>query len=144
MAGSLLHTAVMESVLSTSKLPLDRSPLTSRKSSHKLASCSKSFQCSALPPKRARRGLRTQQTCCRATAEAADASVAFQSVDDSVWDERYAEQGPLQYGLATLQGPRDEMEDYAAIVPRGRCGFLYAGEASSFVSHPNACHIRQL
>ena len=61
------------------------------------------------------------------TAQAAEASVAFQSVDDSVWDERYAEQGPLQYGLATLQGPRDEMEDYASIVPRGRCGFLYAG-----------------
>lgn len=61
------------------------------------------------------------------TAQAAEASVAFQSVDDSVWDERYAEEGPLQYGLATLQGPRDEMEDYASIVPRGRCGFLYAG-----------------
>lgn len=133
----------MESVLSTSKLPLDRSPLTSRKSSHKLASCSKSFQCSALPPKQARRGLRTQQTCCRATAEAADASVAFQSVDDSVWDERYAEQGPLQYGLATLQGPRDEMEDYAAIVPRGRCGFLYAAIFDGHGGHLAADYMSQ-
>ena len=35
--------------------------------------------------------------------------------------------GTLQYGLAALQGPRESMEDYATVVPRGRCGFLYAG-----------------
>ena len=63
----------------------------------------------------------------RVAAQAAEASVAFQSVDDSVWDERHADEGPLEYGLATLQGPREEMEDYAAIVPRGHCGYLYAG-----------------
>lgn len=85
------------------------------------------------PPRNARRGMHTKIDSSRleVTARAAEASVAFQSVDDSVWDERYAEEGPLQYGLATLQGPRGEMEDYASIVPRGRCGFLYAGIATS-------------
>lgn len=64
----------------------------------------------------------------RATA----APVAFQSVDESVWDERYANAGPLQYGVASYQGPREDMEDYASIVARGRCGFLYAGTSISF------------
>lgn len=64
-------------------------------------------------------------------AQATDAPVAFQSIDDSVWDKTYAEKfGPLHYGLATLQGPRNDMEDYASIVARGKCGFLYAGEQS--------------
>ncbi len=39
--------------------------------------------------------------------------------------------GTLQYGLAALQGPRESMEDYATVVPRGRCGFLYAGKLVS-------------
>ena len=39
--------------------------------------------------------------------------------------------GTLQYGLAALQGPRESMEDYATVVPRGRCGFLYAGKPES-------------
>ena len=39
--------------------------------------------------------------------------------------------GTLQYGLAALQGPRESMEDYATVVPRGRCGFLYAGKLAS-------------
>ncbi len=82
-----------------------------------------------MPPRTTRPGLysHVQSSKFRVAAQAAEASVAFQSVDDSVWDERYAEEGPLEYGLATLQGPREEMEDYASIVPRGRCGFLYAG-----------------
>lgn len=82
-----------------------------------------------MPPRIARPGLysHVESSRFRVAAQTAEASVAFQSVDDSVWDERYAEEGPLEYGLATLQGPREEMEDYASIVPRGRCGFLYAG-----------------
>ena len=82
-----------------------------------------------MPPRTIRPGLYSlvDSSRFRVAAQAAEASVAFQSVDDSVWDERYAEEGPLDYGLATLQGPREEMEDYASIVPRGHCGFLYAG-----------------
>lgn len=101
----------------------------SRKISHKMATCSRAFQYCTLPPRTTRPGLysHVQSSGLRVAAQAAEASVAFQSVDDSVWDERYTEEGPLEYGLATLQGPREEMEDYAAIVPRGRCGFLYAG-----------------
>ena len=119
----------METVPNTSRLCGERAPLLARKISHKLASCSRAFQYSVSPPKSARRGLHKhiESSKLRVTAQAAEASVAFQSVDDSVWDDRYAEEGPLEYGLATLQGPRDEMEDYSSIVPRGRCGFLYAG-----------------
>lgn len=69
-----------------------------------------------------------QQTRLALNAQATQAPVAFQSVDESVWDKTYADKfGPLHYGLATLQGPRDDMEDYASIVARGKCGFLYAG-----------------
>lgn len=48
--------------------------------------------------------------------------------DDETWDEKYGEEGgALSYGSAAQQGPRDSMEDYVAIVPKGRCGYLYAG-----------------
>ncbi len=119
----------MDTMPSTSTMCRDRIPLLSRKISHKMATCSRVFQCCTMPPRTTRPGLysHVQSSRFRVAAQAAEASVAFQSVDDSVWDERYAEEGPLEYGLATLQGPREEMEDYAAIVPRGHCGFLYAG-----------------
>ena len=119
----------MESMTNTSRSCGERGHLLSRKVSHQLASCSRALQGSLLPPRHKRQCLHPQTESSRfaITAKAAEAAVAFQSVDDSVWDERYADEGPLQYGLATLQGPRDEMEDYASIVPRGRCGFLYAG-----------------
>lgn len=119
----------MDTMPSTSTMCRDRTPLLSRKISHKLATCSRAFQCCTMQPRIARLGRysHVESSRFRVAAQTAEASVAFQSVDDSVWDERYAEEGPLEYGLATLQGPREEMEDYASIVPRGRCGFLYAG-----------------
>ena len=33
----------------------------------------------------------------------------------------------LAYGTSAHQGPRDGMEDFLAVVPKARCGFLYAG-----------------
>lgn len=116
----------MDTIANTSRLYGERGHLSCRKISHKLASCSRAFYGSGFPAKHPRH-IQTDSSRTALTIQAAQASVAYQSVDDSVWDERYTEQGPLQYGLATLQGPRDEMEDYASIVPRGRCGFLYAG-----------------
>ena len=54
----------------------------------------------------------------------------FQTIDESVWDEKYAEKfGTLPYGVALQQGPRPEMEDFTHIIPRARCGFLFAGAA---------------
>lgn len=122
----------MDTMANTPRLYGERGHLSSRKISHRLASCSRAFQGSGGPVKRAQqcRHTRTDSSRTALTVQAAQASVAFQSVDDSVWDDRYTEEGPLQYGLATLQGPRGEMEDYAAIVPRGRCGFLYAGASA--------------
>ena len=127
-------------IANTSRLYGDRGHLSSRKISHKLASCSRAFQGSGVPAKHRRQCLHihTDSSKTANSVRAAQASVAYQSVDDSVWDERYTEQGPLQYGLATLQGPRDEMEDYASIVPRGRCGFLYAGARACF-AHQLSC-----
>ena len=132
----------MNVLSSTSRLSVDRSPLLSRKISHNHASCSRVFQCSACPPKLTRRTRRVSENSWVTSAQAAqqaESSVAFQSVDDSVWDERYEGESPLQYGLATLQGPRDEMEDYASIVPKGRCGFLYAGAGHFNPLLHNAC-----
>lgn len=116
----------MDTIANTSRLYGERGHLSCRKTSHKLASCSRAFYGSGFPAKHPRH-IQKDSSRTALTIQAAQASVAYQSVDDSVWDERYTEQGPLQYGLATLQGPRGEMEDYASIVPRGRCGFLYAG-----------------
>ena len=132
----------MDTIANTSRLFCDRGHLSSRKISHKLASCSRAFQGSGVPARHHRPCLHIQTDSSKLalTVQAAQASVAYQSVDDSVWDERYTEQGPLQYGLATLQGPRDEMEDYAAIVPRGRCGFLYAGACACFVHQLNCLY----
>jgi hypothetical protein len=46
------------------------------------------------------------------------------STQDSKWDAKYEQ--PMAYGVAWAQGPRESMEDYASVVPRGRCGFLVA------------------
>ncbi|DBA83228.1 TPA: hypothetical protein ACH3X2_006741 [Trebouxia sp. C0005] len=130
----------MDTMPSTSTICRDRTPLLSRKISHKLATCSRVFQYCTMPPRATKPGLYShlQSSRFRVAAQAAEASVAFQSVDDSVWDERYADEGPLEYGLATLQGPREEMEDYASIVPRGRCGFLYAAVFDGHGGHSAA------
>ena len=134
----------MDTIANTSRLYSDRGHLSSRKISHKLASCSRAFQGPGVPAKHPRKGLHIQTDSSKTavTVQAAPAPAAYQSVDDSVWDERYTEQGPLQYGLATLQGPRDEMEDFASIVPRGRCGFLYAGACANFA--PQLYCVRKL
>ena len=42
----------------------------------------------------------------------------------SAWDATYG--APLPHGVSLAQGPRDEMEDVALVVPRGRCGYLVA------------------
>lgn len=130
----------METMANISRSCAERGHWQSRKISHQLASCSRAFQGSMLPPRQKRQCLHFQTESSRLAiiAKAAEAAVAFQSVDESVWDERYADEGPLHYGLATLQGPRDEMEDYASIVPRGRCGFLYAG-ALAFPCKNSVC-----
>lgn len=48
-------------------------------------------------------------------------------MDDGVWDEKYSDRyGELDFGVWAEQGPRESMEDCAHIVPRGRCGFLFA------------------
>ena len=57
--------------------------------------------------------------------------VMFQTIDEGVWDEKYADKfGTLPYGVALKQGPRPEMEDFTHIIPRARCGFLFAGATS--------------
>ncbi|KAK9916403.1 hypothetical protein WJX75_002189 [Coccomyxa subellipsoidea] len=51
----------------------------------------------------------------------------FATIDDSIWDEKYSDTfGVLDFGVSSLQGPRESMEDCAYIVPRARCGFLFA------------------
>jgi len=42
----------------------------------------------------------------------------------SAWDLKY--DTPLPHGVSLTQGPREEMEDFVAVVPRARCGYLYA------------------
>lgn len=55
----------------------------------------------------------------------------FQTIDEGVWDEKYADKfGTLPYGVALKKGPRPEMEDFTHIIPRARCGFLFAGAAA--------------
>ena len=62
---------------------------------------------------------------------AAPQEVMFQTIDEGVWDEKYADKfGTLPYGVALKQGPRPEMEDFTHIIPRARCGFLFAGATS--------------
>uniref|UniRef100_A0A061SL87 protein-serine/threonine phosphatase n=1 Tax=Tetraselmis sp. GSL018 TaxID=582737 RepID=A0A061SL87_9CHLO len=41
------------------------------------------------------------------------------------WEERYGE--PLSFGVSSQQGEREEMEDVAAIVPKGVSGYFFAG-----------------
>ena len=61
----------------------------------------------------------------------------FQTIDEGVWDEKYADKfGTLPYGVALKQGPRPEMEDFTHIIPRARCGFLFAGAALSSLGAP--------
>ncbi|KAL3130276.1 hypothetical protein ABBQ38_008108 [Trebouxia sp. C0009 RCD-2024] len=130
----------MDIMANTSRLYGERGHLLCRRISHTFASCSRAFQGSKFPAKHARQCRHTPTDSPRTafTIQAAQASVAFQSVDDSVWDDRYTEEGPLQYGLATLQGRRDEMEDYASVVPKGRCGFLYAAVFDGHGGHSAA------
>ena len=53
--------------------------------------------------------------------------LAFQAIDDNVWDSKYSERyGELDFGVSSEQGPRESMEDCAHIIPRARCGFLFA------------------
>eukprot|EP00873_Tetraselmis_striata_P000418 jgi/Tetstr1/420682/TSEL_011768.t1 len=42
----------------------------------------------------------------------------------SAWESQYGK--PLDFGVSADQGLRDEMEDVAALVPRGVSGYLYA------------------
>ena len=98
--------------------------------------CSRAFQTVSHPAKACSFRQQRQASHLVLRAQAAAAPVAFQSVDESVYDETCSDKyPPLQYGLATLQGPRDDMEDYASIVARGKCGFLYAGVWSQVVVH---------
>jgi len=39
--------------------------------------------------------------------------------------------------MSALQGPRETMEDFASVIPHGRCGFLAACEPRS--THPLCC-----
>lgn len=64
----------------------------------------------------------------------------FATVDDSVWDEKYADRyGSLDFGISSEQGPREDMEDCAYVVPRARCGFLFAGEHIGHVTRVAVC-----
>ena len=53
----------------------------------------------------------------------------METADAHSWEEKYGSDGPLAYGFSAEQGPRETMEDYVTVVPKGRCGFLYAGAA---------------
>jgi hypothetical protein len=58
----------------------------------------------------------------------------FATIDDSIWDEKYSDTfGVLDFGVSSLQGPRESMEDCAYIVPRARCGFLFAGMSNTSI-----------
>eukprot|EP00884_Botryococcus_braunii_P000320 jgi/Botrbrau1/10289/Bobra.0120s0011.1 len=53
--------------------------------------------------------------------------VAFETEDEESWDSKYGEDAILDFGVSIEQGPRDTMEDFVTIVPKARCGFLFAG-----------------
>ena len=57
----------------------------------------------------------------------AGGTAVLESTDEVGWDEKYGDGAMLSYGTSSHQGPRDDMEDFLAVVPKARCGFLYAG-----------------
>ena len=61
----------------------------------------------------------------------AEWSSVLSTKDEDTWDSKYGPEGTLSYGSAAHQGPRDSMEDFVAIVPKARCGYLYAGNAGN-------------
>ncbi|KAK9825401.1 hypothetical protein WJX81_000526 [Elliptochloris bilobata] len=85
-----------------------------------------------LPPRplawqqRQERGARSRRGAPLSAATDTKEAV-FQTIDEGEWDEKYAGKfGTLPYGVAMKQGPRPEMEDFTHIIPRARCGFLFA------------------
>ncbi|CAL5225273.1 g8068 [Coccomyxa viridis] len=64
----------------------------------------------------------------RAVKEAPqERDLAFATVDDGVWETKYEDlYGTLDFGASSAQGPRESMEDCAYVIPRARCGFLFA------------------
>lgn len=60
----------------------------------------------------------------------ADSIAVLDAPDTEDWDAQFGSQGPLPYGVSAQQGPRETMEDFVTVVPKGRCGFLYAGAVS--------------
>lgn len=72
---------------------------------------------------------RRQQTphvlCVASTAQAQQ----LKTVDDATWNEKYASSyGTLAFGESLIQGRRESMEDTAVVIPRARCGYLFAGK----------------
>ena len=61
-----------------------------------------------------RRVKRNARTCTRASMGLA-------------WEDKYGKS--LEFGVSAAQGLRDEMEDVAAVVPKGSNGFFFAGNA---------------
>lgn len=69
----------------------------------------------------------------------AEAVAVMEATDASGWDRKYGSIGPLPYGARAEQGPRETMEDFVTVVPRGNCGFLYAGcHLARATGHPRA------
>ncbi|KAK9810556.1 hypothetical protein WJX73_000453 [Symbiochloris irregularis] len=70
----------------------------------------------------------TRHRLIPALRSVADEAVAVMEVTDAGgWDRKFGAIGPLSYGARAEQGPRETMEDFVTVVPRGNCGFLYAG-----------------
>ena len=53
------------------------------------------------------------------------AAADLETANDTDWDTKYGGE-PLGFGISALQGPRETMEDFASVIPEGRCGFLVA------------------
>ena len=57
------------------------------------------------------------------------------ALNGQAWEEKYGKS--LDFGVSAAQGLRDEMEDVAAVVPKGRNGFFFAGELATLRGRVN-------
>ena len=65
------------------------------------------------------------------------AAADLETANDAEWETKYGDDAPLEFGMSAIQGPRETMEDFASVIPEGRCGFLVACEPS--IHEPLPC-----
>ncbi len=65
---------------------------------------------------------------CTATASPTAQGQQLKTADEAAWDDKYSSFGNLAHGESLIQGRRESMEDTAVVIPKARCGYLFAGK----------------